>query len=225
MKSTKIFAILFIGVLFLSSCHTALQGVQPVARTQSHFGQENMEFIGFKNMKRGDILLKDFGAELERRHIAINHQKFYMGIYSLQELETYKASMRYITFIDVVKHSYLKNDAVSDSYGLELGGWLIAGITCFTLFPVYVPMICAADANDCQIILNGEYHLYVYDTVKKEVVMTTPIEVQEKDMYKGQFTHKHTDVEAVNDRYRNLLYNALLDAYSHAYNFVKNINE
>ena len=98
MKTIKKIAILFVSISILSSCSTALQGVQPVTRTQSHFGRENMEFIGFKNMKRGDVLLKDFGAELERRHIAVNRQKFYMGVYSLQELEIYKSSMRYIKF-------------------------------------------------------------------------------------------------------------------------------
>lgn len=225
MKTIKKIAILFVSIFLLSSCSTALQGVQPVARTQSHFGQENMEFIGFKNMRRGDILLKDFGIELERRHIAVNRQKFYMGVFSLQELEIYKSSMRYITFVDVIKQSYTKNDAISYNDALDVCGWVIAGITCFALFPVYVPMLCAANGNDCQIILNGEYYLYVYDTVKKEIVLTTPLEIKKQDIYKGQYAHKDTDQEAVNDRYRNLLYNALLDTYSNAYNFVKNINE
>lgn len=217
--------LLSISIITLSSCSTALQGVQPINRTHSSFGEEKMEFIGFKNMRRGDMLLKDFGVELERRHIALNRQKFYMGVYSFQELESYKSSMRYVTFVDVIKHSFTKNDAVSYNGALDICGWVIAGISCFTLFPVYVPMLCAANGNDCQITLNGEYQLYVYDSIKKEIVLTTPIEIKEEEIYKGQYTHKDTDQEAVNDRYRNLLYNALLDAYSHAYNFVKNINE
>ena len=225
MKIIKITFILFVSIFLLSACSTALQGVQPVTRTQSNFGQENMEFIGFKNIKRGNILLKDFGIELERRHIAVNRQNFYMGVYSLQELEIYKSSMRYITFIDVIKQSYTKNDAVSYNSALDLCGWLVAGITCFTLFPVYVPILCAANGNDCQIILNGEYHLYVYDTVNKEIILSLPLEVKEHDIYRGQYGHKDTNKEAVNNRYRNLLYNALLDVYSNAYNFVKNINE
>lgn len=211
-------------LLLLSSCHTALVGVTAVEPNRSQYGEENMEFIGFKNARKGDYLLKDFGAELERRHIATNHQKFYMGIYSLQELETYKSTMRYITFVDVVKQSFVKNDAYADSEGLYVGGWVVAGITCFTLFPVYAPMMAAADKNQCEITLKGEYNLYVYDTVEKKVVMTTPLTVDFRDVYKGEFSHKKTDVDAVNERYRNLLYNELLDAYSNAYNFVQKIN-
>ena len=66
--------------------------------------------------------------------------------------------------------------------------------------------------------------MYVYDTVEKKVVMTTPLTVDFRDVYKGEFSHKKTDVDAVNDRYRNLLYNELLGAYSNAYNFVQKIN-
>lgn len=44
-------------------------------------------------------------------------------------------------------------------------------------------------------------------------------------MYKGQFEHRRTDKEAINERYKNILFNTLLENYTDAYNFVKNINE
>lgn len=53
----------------------------------------------------------------------------------------------------------------------------------------------------------------------------TPIEIKQSDLYRGQFGHKETDKAAVNDRYKNLLFNTLLENYANAYNFVKNINE
>lgn len=226
MKVNQLYLILLLcGIAVLSSCSTALQGVQSVPRKQQQFGKENMEFIGFKNISRNNMMLRDFGTELERSHIAINKQSFYMGIYSLQELETYKSTMRYVTFVDVIKQSYTQNDVINYKDGLAITGWLIAGLTCFTLFPVYVPMICCAGGNQCQINLNCEYQLYVYDTVKKEVVLTTPIEIKQRDLYEGQFIHKKTDKAAVNERYKNILFNTLLENYANAYNFVKNINE
>ncbi len=226
MKTTKFYFILLLcGIALFTSCSTALQGIQSIPRQQQQFGKENMEFIGFKNISRNNVMLRDFGTELERSHIAINKQNFYMGIFSLQELETYKSTMRYVTFVDVIKHSYTKNDMIEHKPGLEIVGWVVAGLTCFTLFPVYLPMICSAGGNACQINLNCEYQLYVYDTVKKEVVLTTPIEIKQSDLYRGQFGHKETDKAAVNERYKNILFNTLLENYANAYNFVKNINE
>lgn len=227
MKINKFHLILSLcGIaLLLSSCSTALRGVQSVPRMQQQFGTENMEFIGFKNISRNNVMLRDFGTELEHNHIAINKQNFYMGTYSLQELETYKSTMRYVTFVDVIKQSYTQNDMIDYKYGMEVTGWIIAGLSCFSLFPVYIPMICCAEGNSCQINLNYECQLYVYDTLKKKMVVTTPIEIKQSDLYKGQFNNKHTDQETVNERYKNILFNTLLEIYANAYNFVKNINE
>lgn len=86
-------------------------------------------------------------------------------------------------------------------------------------------MMCCADANECLIALKGTYQLYVYDTKEKKVVLTQPITVEQTDRYKGQFTHKETDQEEVNKHYRTILYNALLENYAHAYDFVQNINK
>lgn len=217
-----IYILCLLIALVLTSCHTALQ-VTYVQRNTPHMTVPNMEFIGFKNMNKNNNMFKEFGADLERSTIALNKQNFYMGVYSLQELETYKSSMRYITFIDVIRHTYSHSDAVHDDPDMEMAGWLIGGLTCFTLIPVYVPLLCCADKNDCQITLKGEYNLIVYDTQKKEIVFNSPIEINENDIYKGQYSHKDTDQKAVNERYKNILYNTLYEHYVNAYNYVNTL--
>lgn len=208
--------------ILLCSCHTALEVTQ-VQRIKPQMTKANMEYIGLKNMNKNNLMFRDFGADLERSGIALNKESFYMGVYSLQELESYKSTMRYVTFVDVVRHTYSHSDAVHDDTNMELAGWFIGGITCFTLVPVYVPLLCCSNKNDCQIILKGEYNLVVYDTKKKEVVLNSPIEINQVDLYKGQYSHKDTDKDAVNERYKTILYNTLFEHYVNAYNYVKKI--
>ena len=150
MKNYKFLSLLLVLCLALSRCMTALN-VPLVQQKSQSFGKEKFEFIGFKNLPTKNKVLNDFGVELERAHIAVNRQDFYMGVYSFQELEVYKSTMRYVSFVDVEQISSTYNDGVSDNNGLAVGGWLVAGFTVFTLFPVYVPMICCADKNECEL--------------------------------------------------------------------------
>ncbi len=221
MKHSKLFLTILAFLPLLTSCHTALQVPKVESVATKTYGKPNMEFIGFKNMNRNTAIMKNFGAELERRNIALNRQDFYMGVYSLQELETYKSTMRYVTFIDISRLYDNWNDAVADNDGLEVGGWVIAGITCFTLFPVYVPMLCAADGNSCQLDVSCVCTLYVYDTQKDEIILSIPIEYKDSQTFKGQYSHKKTDREAVKQRSRTLLYNSLLPYFERAYNFIQ----
>ena len=196
----RLFYLAVVAILF-SSCHTALQ-VASVQRNSTTMASPNMEFIGLKNMNKNNPMFKEFGSDLERANIALNKQNFY---------------------VDIVRHTYSHSDAVHDNPDMELAGWMIGGITVFTLIPVYVPLICAADKNDCQITLKGEYVLYVYDTKKKEVVFTSPFEINENDIYTGQYSHKNTDQKAVNERYKNILYNTFMAQYTQAYNYVNTL--
>lgn len=221
MKHITILIFLCTSMLFCS-CHTALQ-LSQVQRNTHNMENANMEFIGFNNINKNNVMFKEFGADLERNQIAINKQNFYMGAYSLQELKNYKSSMRYITFVDVVRHTYSHSDAVHNNPDMEIAGWFIAGFTIFTLFPIYVPLICCADKNDCQIKLKGEYNLYIYDTEKKEIVYNSQIELNEDDIYQGQYSHKKTDKKAINERYKNILYNTLLEHYAQAYNYIASL--
>ncbi len=153
MKGLKLFLSFILFGFVLISCHSALKVTEVAPIETKQYQKPNMEFIGFKNTNRNKVLLKNFGAELERRNIALNKQDFYMGIYSFQELETYKPTMRYVSFIDISNLYDSWDDSIYDSDGLEFGGWFVAGLTCFTLFPVYWPMLAAADKNYCKLDL------------------------------------------------------------------------
>lgn len=208
----------------LSACKmTAL--VVPVEDRVEHgnFGTEQMEFIGFKNVNKNNIFVKTYGQELERSHLAINKQDYYMGIYSFQELASYKSSKRYVAFIDVIKHQYSYNDAIADKPGLAVGGWIVAGITCFTLFPVYVPMICCSHKNECQMTLNGDYVLYLYDTKTNEVALSVPMNINISERYEGQYLNDATNKTAVQDRYRTMLFNLWNENFVKAYRFIEDL--
>lgn len=220
MKITRCIIVL-IATILLTSCHTALQVAQYPVNTLHHVNSENMEFIGFKNLNRNNLFSKDYGVELERARIAVNKQNYYMGIYSLQELATYKSEKRYVAFVDVVKHQYSYNDGIEDNEGLAIGGWFIAGFTCFGLFPVYIPMILCADKNTCLMTLYGSYVLYLYDTEKKEVALALPMEINVQEKYTGQYLHKETNKTAVQERYRNMLYNLWNEYFMKAYRFLE----
>lgn len=212
------------AILLLASCSTALQvaSVKPAGNT---YNKENMEFIGFKNAKKNHHLLKNFGAELERHRIALNRQEYYMGVYSLQELETYKSTMRYVSFVDISNLHNTWNDSIYDKDGLALGGWIIAGATCFTLFPVYIPMICAAKKNYCQLDVMCNCTLQIYDTHKKEIVLSIPMEFRDTQVLKGQYSHKRTDRESITERGRNMLYNEFFKYFDKAYRFLEDRNK
>lgn len=222
MKNYKFLSLLVVLGLALSSCKTALN-VPLVQQKSQLFGKEKFEFIGFKNLPTKNTTLKDFGVELERAHIAVNRQDFYMGVYSFQELKEYKSTMRYVSFVDIEQISSTYNDGVNDNNSLYLWGWFTAGFTVFTLFPVYVPMICCADKNECELSVRLKCKLYVYDTVKQEIVLTSPIDYKWSEIYKGQYSHKNTDQDAISDSNQARIYNELLDHYARAYNYIETL--
>ncbi|MBQ4508488.1 MAG: hypothetical protein II970_06305 [Paludibacteraceae bacterium] len=228
MKQKKMFVIavivLLCSIMFSSCKTTALTVSETKLEEIDDFGNETMEFIGFKNMNKNNLFSKNYGQALERVHLAINKQDYYMDIYSLQELSVYRSTKRYVAFVDVIKHQYSYNDHIDYNEGLALGGWIVAGFTLFTLFPVYVPMICCANKNTCMVTLNGSYVLYVYDTEKKEVALTIPMEINVQDRYEGQFLHKDTDKMAVLEHYKNQLYNLWNENFIKAYRFIENID-
>ncbi len=222
MKNYKFLTLIVVLGLAFTSCKTALN-VPLVQPKQQLFGQERMEFIGFKNLPPKNKTLENFGMQLERAHIAVNRQDFYMGVYSFQELEVYKSSMRYVSFVDIEKISSTYNDGINDNPSLTTWGWFMAGFTVFTLPMVYVPMIVCGNKDYCQLSVNLKCKLYVYDTEKKEIVLTTPIDYQWAETYKGQYLHKNTNRDAINDSNQARIYNELLDYYARAYNFIETL--
>ena len=207
-------------VCILLSCKTTALQVANVAKSTISRPKSNMEFIGCKNISRSNFLLKGIGSELEYRNIASDTSILYRGIYSETELVTYQSQKRYVTYIDVNKHVYKQDDDVHSNGDMYVAGLVIGGLTAFTLVPVYVPLLCASQKNDCEITLNVEYTIVVYDNKSKRNVCTYPIIVDVKDLHTGKFAHKKTNQTEVNEHYRTILFNAILDEYAKAWDYV-----
>lgn len=213
----KNFLFICVSVFLLSSCQTALQIVDAIPQKSiTCNNNDQIEFIGFKNLRKNDTICKNFGVELEKEEIAINSQNTYVGDFSMEHLLNNPTSARYVSYIEVLKHRYIKNDSYQDHEMRRFWGWYIASCSLFTLFPVYIPLLCTADNNKCEITFDGEYCLYIYDKQQNEIVYKKSITVFEEKVYKGEYLHKNTDRKMVDIRYQRLLYNALLDGYSEA---------
>lgn len=226
MKYTKniISKIIATAAIFMfTSCATALRGIPTAQRQQSVNSQKELiEFIGFKNdekvtgtitagtspfasasvsvEKSIDLGSDDFGEVLEYLHLAVNRQHFYTGIYSLQELEMYKASTRFVSFVEVQQQRFVYRNYSS---------WLFSPFGKF---------------NKTFVQLVGEYRLYIYDTETKKIVYTAPIKIHEDDAYKGCY-----DLSSIDEReslvayYTALFGNLLVDNYSKAYNYLQSL--
>ncbi len=233
MKSKlSVLFVVALAALSLSSCKTALQFTNNVQRRSFGFGHEPMEFLGFKNSYTTDSEFLDkkpffaaFGNKIEGYNIAVNRSDFYTGVYSFSEMERYHATRRYVSFIEVLKHQDSYNDMIGEKKGLRIGGAIVAGITVFTLFPVYLPMLLCADGNECLLSLHGEYKLYVYDTEAREIVYANLFRIDDEVRCKGQYAHKKTDKEAVKEYTETVFFNALRDEYERAYLYLENQNK
>lgn len=206
-------------VLLNTSCKTytavSVDKIQPYGIIQK---EPKMDFIGFKNMSKYNEIIANFSSDLQNLQIAEDRTKFYLGHYDLQELSAYSGNHRYISFIDVIKQRYTHSDRVDDNYDMELAGWLIGGLTCFTLVPVYVPLMCCYKGNTTEIVIDVEYNIYVYDTKKNEVVKVESVIINQKERLDGRYSHKNTNVKEVNTHYKTIISNKLLEAYEKIYN-------
>lgn len=83
--------------------------------------------------------LRQMGATLQQQNIATDQSFAYFGIYSLQELELYKARTRYITFIEVVKNKYeIKENGLNQQMWGALGAlYLGTGLGCHIVGAMY----------------------------------------------------------------------------------------
>lgn len=138
-KNFYVSFILIILVLSLSSCATSITVAKQVDSYKIESATNNnpvMEFIGYKgdsnilsttSSSYGKELtvmspfdqwkainqtdsLRNMGMTLQNKNIAIDKSFAYFGIYSLQELELYKAQSRYVSFIEVAKNQYVIED-------------------------------------------------------------------------------------------------------------------
>lgn len=207
----------------LFSCKTTAIQVTNVAKSKVSRPNSNMEFIGCKNISRSNFLLKGIGSELEVRGIASDASVAYRGIYSETELVTYQSSKRYVTYIDVNQHAYKQNDDVHSNDDLYVAGLVIGGMTVFTLIPVYVPLLCASQKNDCEITLNVDYNIVVFDNITKRNVCIYPVSMDIKDLHTGKFAHRNTNQAEVNAHYKTVLFNAILAEYAKAWDYVNTL--
>ena len=221
--------VVLLAALSLSSCKTALQFSNSAHRRSFEFGHEPMEFLGFKNSYTTDSEFLDkkpffqsFGNKIEGFNIAVNRSDFYTGVYSFSEMERYHATKRYVSFIEVLKHKDMYDDRVGQNKGMMIAGAVIAGVTVFTLFPVYLPLLMCADGNECLLSLHGEYKLYVYDTQENEIVYANLFRIDDEVRCKGQYAHKNTNKEAVKEYTETVFFNALRDEYERAYHYLEN---
>ena len=227
-KKVSFLGMLLLAAFFLSSCGSALQFTNTAVRKSLPYGNEQMEFLGFKNSYTTDSeflkkkeFFRSFGNKIEGYNIAVDRSDFYTGVYSFAEMERYHATKRYISFIEVLKHQDTYDDSVGDNKAMLFAGSFLAGFTLFTLVPVYVPLMVCSEGNKCMLKLHGEYKLYVYDTEKKEIVYANPFSIDDEVLCKGQYSHKKTDREAVREYTETVFFNALLDEYQRAYNYLE----
>lgn len=201
------------------------------------------EFEYWKAFKN-ESSLKQLGSILEKNNIAYDKSFAYFGIYSLQELELYKSQKRFVTFVQVNKNK-LDGEIRDPGYwpGLfsySVGGGLLIGCIPFFGDP-YIrssmqPLAIAGGllmvgglavmaipcSSDLKFI--GEYEIYVYDTLNKEIVYKSAITVNRSDKFSGSYFHKDTDIDAVNEYYATYAYNAILEKYGEVSKFIRSYN-
>lgn len=217
--------ILFIVYTFCG-CSSAMQFTKYVKpEVSNEFGNELIEYIGVKDGTSNNVedFISDFGNILSKNHIAIDKSGFYLGIYSLSEIEKYKNEKRFISFIEVQRHSYTYQlDPVPDL--LETTGIYL---TCFGLFPIGIPMWIVAEskANNTTMKLNIEYLIYTYDCNKKEVVNNTPVRIEISERFKGKYIHNKTDRLLVDEYYTTIVINELLDKFKKIHRYLSSQQE
>ena len=199
--------------LFLGSCSTPLY-IEPAKAPRTDYVEPNMEFIGFVNTQRNEYMLQlfnKFGRELEKSNIALNHQQYSLGSqFNVESLYSYESTMRYVSYV-YVKNLHIKyNDDVLDNMSLKKAASLVAGLSLFTLFQVYLPMYAAADVDKTQQNIFLEADLCVYDTHKHELIQTIPINFYGSEIYSGQYKNRQTNFRLLMESERSVLTNVLL---------------
>lgn len=158
MKHFNTFIFLCVCTI-LTSCATAIKtpNVELTKIETELNSTPQMDFIGFKvdsnilsTTQANDSVMSEFdqakaikdtkalrnlGYTLESARIAQDKSYGYFGIYSLQELELYKSSHRYVTFIEVAQSKFNWDDnKTSQKVRAGIGGGLVGeGLLC-TIF-------------------------------------------------------------------------------------------
>lgn len=254
---------LLVIINMMISCASIMKFDRSATLQESMHGRNTkMEFIGFKgsydtlgndyemwqNFKKDTVLAK-LGTVLQNKGIAYDQSFAYFGIYSLQEIATYKSKQRYVTFIETEKNAftYKYDDKMQQVFGGISGGFLGAGIGIGAvgiaisndeyvedLADMYKKMgigfslagaaflIPALIPAKTTISFNGIYSIYVYDTERKEIIYKDTVNVGPmKDTFNGSYDNPDTDKNAVWNYYSTLAYNEIIKKYDEIYKFLE----
>lgn len=165
----SVFVIFVLSLTSCATSITAAKQVESYKIESANNEKPIMEFIGYKGDSNilsttseskssfGKILtvmspfdqwkaitqtdsLRNMGMTLQNKNIATDKSFAYFGIYSLQELELYKAQARYVTFIEVAKNQYTINDNGTNKnmWGILGASWLGSGLA-FNIIGAAIP--------------------------------------------------------------------------------------
>jgi len=261
-KFSIVILILFISNVLIS-CATAMNFDKTVTLHEAMHGRDaEMEFIGFKgtfdtlgndfNMWqnfRKDTVLARLGNVLQERGIAFDQSFAYFGIYSLQELATYRSRQRYVTFVETERNhfTYTYSNKRQQIWGGIAGGFLGGGIPLIILGSVWsndeylgdlgniyrgmgigfslagaASLIPALIPSKTTITFNGIYSIYVYDTQNKEIIYKDTINVGPfLDKFNGSYEHPNTNTNEIWNYYSTLAFNEIIKKYNEIYRFIE----
>ena len=214
--------ILLSAVVFAISTFCTFAGIKRIVidkvaepdKTEKISENPNMEFIGFKGydadgslkMMKKESNFDKFGSSLQFAGIAIDSAYTYFGIYSLQELEVYKSSKRYVTFVEVADFKVSHEKA---PYGSDCG-------TCCNGTPSEAQQKTITKFN---IVCN----IYVYDTQTRSIKFKKDFSVNKEDVWDGWIIlddKADVDWAQIMKYYGIITVNTLLDEYRNVYTHV-----
>lgn len=192
-------------------------------------------------LMKSDSIIGKFGARLEDRNFATDKSYAYFGIYSLQELELYKSQTRYVTFVQVNKNSLtwdgkdtrgrwgacgsllLGTGILYNALGASLpsetvdgksnsgtkSAYQVIGIGCDLTGLI---MLCAAAQKvTTKFNYQGDFDIFIYDTVNKEVLKRYPVTMYKTEDFNGFY--QDSDKSKVANYFGTLVSNTLLVEY------------
>lgn len=208
----------------------------------SSFDNEVMsEFDQAKAILNTDSLRK-LGYNLETYSMANNMADSYFGIYSLQELELYKSTGRYVTFVEVAqsKLEYDENKVAQSIFsgigsgllGVGTGALIVGNVWSKNddpdlsatgesaklegglLLGASIPfLLLSLIPTKTEITFTGLYNIYIYDTETKSLIRKDTVSVKCKDKFSGSYTYDQNSKEIVWDYISKNVYNAIMKKY------------
>ncbi|WP_191013755.1 hypothetical protein [Treponema zioleckii] len=217
-----ILCLLFVAIYTGCQTEMALENSEKPMELPSDFSVPDMEFIGFKgNGNFGQLTNKDIegilktkafsrmGGDLQNAGIAVDQREAYFGIYSLQEIETYKNTKRYVTFVDMSDFSLTYKDNYMS--GSRVAGQVLTGL----VITAPIGVILWAQPYKTELHLEATCKIIVYDAQTKTVKGTRNVYVNRSDTYKGiWWKTSQAGKEKIYNNYGTVLANEILKEYS-----------